>query len=144
MNEIRVDTHHVLCEVGIELLFLHNIDERRYWGDKSPTPHRCGLVLNPGQSRWDLWWTLGHWDMFFFEFLGFVMSLLFHSSCVLTFIFNFIFKIIFNRADGRRLRDLLTKVLFSKSGSTNKEECFSVISLQKVKKRNPSVVFSML
>jgi len=43
-----MDTQYVLCEVGIELLYSHNIDERRSWGDRSPTPHRGGLVLNPG------------------------------------------------------------------------------------------------
>jgi len=43
-----MDTHYVLCEVGIVLLYSHNTNERGSWGGRSPTPHRGGSVLNPG------------------------------------------------------------------------------------------------
>jgi len=42
-----MDTQYVLCEVGIELLYLHNVDEGGSWVGRSPTPHRGGSVLNP-------------------------------------------------------------------------------------------------
>jgi hypothetical protein len=33
-----------------------------------------GPGLCPDQSMWDLWWTKWHWDRFFSELFGFLLS----------------------------------------------------------------------
>jgi hypothetical protein len=54
----------------------------RGWGRCSPASHRGGLA----QSVWDLWWIKWHWDRFFFEFISFPLSVLFHCGSPYTYI----------------------------------------------------------
>jgi hypothetical protein len=54
----------------------------RGWGRCLPASHRWGLA----QSVWDLWWIKWHWDRFFFEFISFPLSILFHCGSPYTYI----------------------------------------------------------
>jgi hypothetical protein len=35
---------------------------------------------------WDLWWIKWHWDRFFSEFLGFILSVSFHHGSTYSYI----------------------------------------------------------
>jgi hypothetical protein len=41
----------------------------------------------PGQSMWDLKWTMWHWDRFFFEYFRFLLSVSFHQCSIFIFIY---------------------------------------------------------
>jgi hypothetical protein len=45
-----------------------------------PDCHHRDPDSRPDQSMWDLWWTVWHWDRFFYEFFGFLLSVLFHRG----------------------------------------------------------------
>ena len=57
-------------------------------GDWSPVFHCVGPGFIPGQSIWDLWWTKGHWDRLFSEYLGFPLSISLHQCSVLIFVYT--------------------------------------------------------
>jgi hypothetical protein len=44
-------------------------------GSKGKNPGQEKKI--PGQSMWDLWWTKWHWDRFFPEYFGFLLSVSF-------------------------------------------------------------------
>jgi hypothetical protein len=39
----------------------------------------------------DMWWTLWHLDRFFFECLGFTLSVSLHQGCFIAFIYKLLF-----------------------------------------------------